>query len=128
MVWITRDRTNDRCEMLGQAPRRGRDGDNDTALIEVMLHVDDPGVWHRKEICVRNLTSEYTGLRTTFLKPYGVNGFFLRFRLLVKASKNRLYLHIQVCKISIYPTGRWGDCQSVKRTLNPLPPQFNTWV
>jgi hypothetical protein len=45
MVWITRDRTNDRCEMLGQAPRRCRGGDNDTALIEVMRDVDDPGVW-----------------------------------------------------------------------------------
>src|SRR5262245_1605608 len=31
------------------------------------------------------------------------------------------YLHIQVYEISIYPTGRWGDRQSVKRTLDPSP-------
>jgi hypothetical protein len=61
MVWITRDRTNDRCEMLGQAPRRCRGGDNDTALIEVMRDVNDPGVWHRKEISVRNLTFRVKG-------------------------------------------------------------------
>ena len=66
-------------------------------------------------------TTEYTGLRTTLLKLYGANGFFLRFQPLVKASRKSLYVHIQVCEISIYPTGRWGDRQSVKRTLDPSP-------
>ena len=40
---------------------------------------------------------------------------------LSRLPESRSYLHIQVCEISVYPTGRWGDCQSVKRTLDPSP-------
>jgi|SRR5262245_21574168 len=67
-----------------------------------------------------SLTSEYTGLPMMFLKLYGANGFFLSLQLLVKASGSGSYLHIEVCEISIYPTEWRDDCQSVKRTLDPL--------
>ena len=40
---------------------------------------------------------------------------------LSRLTENGSYLHIQVCEILIYPTGRCGDCQSLKRTLHPSP-------
>src|SRR5262245_16292804 len=40
---------------------------------------------------------------------------------LARPPRSGSYLHIEVCEISIYPTGRWGDRQSVKRTLDPSP-------
>ena len=40
---------------------------------------------------------------------------------LSRLTENGSYLHIQVCEILIYPTGRWGDCQSIKRTLDTSP-------
>ena len=78
-------------------------------------------LWNTRKARCHSSTTEYTGLRTSLLKLYGANGFFLRFQPLSRFPESRSYLHIQVCEISIYPTGRWGDRQSVKRTLDPSP-------
>src|SRR5262245_39474124 len=40
---------------------------------------------------------------------------------LSRLPESRSYLHIQVCENLIYPTGRWGARESVKRTLDPSP-------
>src|SRR5262249_7989117 len=67
------------------------------------------------------LTTEYTGLRKTLVKLYGGTDSSSDSNPLSRLPESRSHLHIQVCEISIYPTGRWGDRQSVKRTLDPSP-------
>src|SRR5262245_51219984 len=62
--------------------------------------------WSGKLILVTNSGSSANG--PTRKKEKNPKGFFSR-------------IHIQVCEISIYPAGRWGDRQSVKRTLDPSP-------
>jgi len=67
------------------------------------------------------LTTEYTGLRKTLVKLYGGTDSSSDSNSLSRLPESRSYLHIQVCAILIYPTGRRGDRQSVKRTLDPSP-------